>query len=494
MINQKNICKTSVDARRPHCLSAILLLAILLVLSSSIKETRAQDKISPMLRVVMEGANPGEKIPIIVTLEYQVPLNSIRDGDRGRRLEQLVRKLKAESFKRQHNIRSLLTSSRVKQDANQITYFWVFNGIALQATPELIQELAQFPEVAGITKDQVLPAPIVNMQDFQPEPNIELINAPSLWALGYQGAGIVVANMDTGVDLTHPDLVNNWRGGSNSWFDPYGEHPDLPVDYNGHGTATMGVMVAGDVGGTAVGVAPQARWIAVKIFNDRDQATTSAIHMGFQWLLDPDGDPKTPDAPHIVNNSWLFLNPGCNLEFQLDLRVLRTAGILPIFSAGNFGPSSFSSRSPANNPEAFAVGAVDNDDLIYYESSRGPSACSDGNLVYPELVAPGVNIMTTERFGQYFVESGTSLSAPHVSGGLALLLNAFPSMTADIQQAALANSAIDLGATGPDYSYGHGRLDLLAAYNWLKENYIPPTPTPTPDLPSFIYYFPIILN
>src|SRR3972149_324648 len=112
--------------------------------------------------------------------------------------------------------------------------------------------------------------------------------------------------MHTGADVSHPDLVTRWRGGSNSWFDPYGQHPMTPTDLSGHGTWTMGVIVAGDAGGTSIGVAPQASWIAVKIFDDQDSSTATAIHQGFQWLLDPDGNPATPDAPDVVNNSWSF--------------------------------------------------------------------------------------------------------------------------------------------------------------------------------------------
>lgn len=75
--------------------------------------------------------------------------------------------------------------------------------------------------------------------------------------------------MDTGVDINwHQDLAGKWRGGSNSWFDPYGQHPTTPTDLNGHGTQTMGVMVGGEHAGTAFGVAPGVQWIAAKIFKD----------------------------------------------------------------------------------------------------------------------------------------------------------------------------------------------------------------------------------
>jgi hypothetical protein len=166
---------------------------------------------------------------------------------------------------------------------------------------------------------------------------------------------------------------------------------------------------------------------------------------------------------------------GCLLDFQSDLASLRAAGILPVFAAGNYGPLSGTSASPANNPEAFAVGATDDADALYPYSSRGPSSC--GQPVYPQLVAPGVGIHTTDLYGLYADETGTSVAAPHVAGALALLLQAFPGMSADRQAAALESGAIDLGTVGADNSYGFGRLDALAAYQWLAT---------TPDFTSSV--------
>ena len=271
--------------------------------------------------------------------------------------------------------------------------------------------------------------------------------------------------MDTGVDVTHPDLAGSWRGGTNSWYDPNGQHA-TPVDVNGHGTWTMGAMVGGDAGGTAIGVAPAASWIAVKIFDDQGVATSSGIHQGFQWLLDPDGNPATADAPNVVNDSWTMSTGGCALDFQTDLQNLRAAGILPIFAAGNDGPNAGTSASPANNPEAFAVGSVDGTDIIANSSSRGPSACDA--TTFPELVAPGVDIHTTDLYSSYVDESGTSMAAPAAAGALALLLDAFPGLSADRQATALENGALDLGTIGADDTYGFGRLDVLASYHWLQ--------------------------
>jgi subtilisin family serine protease len=175
--------------------------------------------------------------------------------------------------------------------------------------------------------------------------------------LGYRGQGIVVANLDTGVDGSHPDLAPKWRGGTNSWFDPYNQHPTIPTDLaggsSGHGTRTMGIMVGGEHNGTGFGVAPEAQWIAAKVFKDDGTGTTAGFHASFQWLLNPDGNPTTPDAPDVVNNSWTYGNPNsCNLEFQPDLQALRAAGILPIFAAGNSGFGSTTNPAPTSHSPA----------------------------------------------------------------------------------------------------------------------------------------------
>ena len=142
------------------------------------------------------------------------------------------------------------------------------------------------------------------------------------------------------MDVNHPDLAGRWRGGPNSLVRPLRPAPHDPTDVSGHGTATMGVMVGGDAGGTSIGMAPGATWIAAKIFNDAGSATATAIHSAMQWVLDPDGDPATADAPQVVNNSWAYGTPGCNLAFQPDLQALRAAEIVPVFAAGNYGPGA----------------------------------------------------------------------------------------------------------------------------------------------------------
>jgi hypothetical protein len=237
----------------------------------------------------------------------------------------------------------------------------------------------------------------------------------------------------------------------------------------------MGVLVGGNAGGTAIGIAPGAQWMAAKVFNDAGQAPFSVIHLGFQWLLNPDGVSGSDDAPNVVNISWGLGDVNqCETEFQPDVEALTRAGIAVVFAAGNSGPYPSTSISPGNLPGAFAIGAVDRYDQIASFSSRGPCAC-DGTI-YPDMTAPGVAIRTsTLTYGgafpnSYVTVSGTSVATPHAAGCIALLLSAFPDLTVDELETVLKDSAFDLGGPGPDNSYGYGLLDVLAAYQLLFDS------------------------
>ncbi len=427
--------------------------------------------ISPRLEARIEQLQADEEIDVLVFLTDQIDLKKFRSlKTRDRRIS-INTALRKKAEKSQKNIKRFLRNS----DGRNIKSFWIVNGLAVTVQAKVISEIARQPEVTRVTLDATVSLPVAtasSTSDNLPW-NIDVTGAWKLWQQGYNGSGVVVAIMDTGVDLEHQDLKERWRGGSNSWYDPNGQHIS-PHDHDGHGTQTTGIILGGDAGGSAIGMAPGAQWIGVKIFDDTGVASYSAIHLGFQWLLDPDDDPQTNDLPHLVNNSWgldKMINQ-CFTEFEPDIQALQASGIAVNFSAGNTGPNPASSISPANYPESFAVGGIDSELNVTDFSSRGPSACIGG--LYPAMAAPAVDIRTSDLtfgglfVGNYAVVSGTSFAVPHITGAMALLKNVRPWLTAEDLQLVLTLSAVDLGVPGPDNDSGYGLVNMTQALDLLE--------------------------
>jgi subtilisin family serine protease len=374
------------------------------------------------------------------------------------------------------------------EDADATSY-WLRNVLVVEGDADLLAALADLDGVSDVRPERtyplIEPVPLeeaVEIAVADPAWGVERIGATSAWARGVTGGGIVVANIDTGVDVTHPALVGQYRGNlgaagfvhDHNWWDPTGICGREPCDNAGHGTHTMGTMVGGDGPGPFspdIGVAPGARWIAAKGCEDFGCSESALLSSG-QFVLAPtDLDGGAPDpgrAPHIVNNSWGG-GPGDEM-FLETVRAWRAAGIIPVFSSGNPGPECGGSGSPSDYLESLGVGATDRDDVIAEFSGRGPSGFGKIN---PDVTAPGVEVVSSVPGGGYDAWNGTSMAAPHVAGTLALMLSAEPDLVGDVDGAidALTETAVGIedrscgGADEgiPNNVYGHGRIDAAAA-------------------------------
>ncbi len=350
--------------------------------------------------------------------------------------------------------------------------YWIFNGFIADLAPAAVRRVAAHPAVAlvrhadPIAPPRVAPAERPPAQAQASEWNIAKINAPEAWARGYRGQGVVIGGMDTGVRLEHPDLNPRYLGGAHAWNDPFEEHA-TPYDADGHGTHTMGTILGGDASGKDIGVAPDANWIAARMWSDGGFSSLDVTQELFQWFLDPDGDPQSDDAPRAVSNSWGFDYDGCLIDFRRDVLAWRAAGILPVFASGNSGPGEGSSESPGNYPETFSVGATDSSDRIAGFSGRGPSDC-DESWIKPDISAPGVSVRSAVG-GGWQSWSGTSMATPHVAGAAAILLSADPTLTVEELEELMKIGSLDLGDAGPDHDFGYGRLDVDAALQELLD-------------------------
>ncbi len=496
--------------------AAVLLIAALLLLSLALLvagPTRAQepepapDKDTPLAstpapldRALLPKIEPqllkkliqadGQAVPFIVYLKATANLSAAittaapAPGPLARRLA-VVRALQQTAQASQGGVLQLLQSpptgvSGQSVAAADIRPLWIVNAVAARGSLETVLALAARPDVEVVRLDK--PIKLERMEDEPgekeaagnrpasqstpvPEWNVSQIRADLVHqALGINGAGFVVANIDSGVDWQHPALQNRYRGytgpgklpqHSGNWFDAVGEGALYPVDGNGHGTHTMGTMV----GGNGLGVAPGARWMAARAFDSAGNGQVSWLHAAFQWILAPNGNPAL--APDIVNNSW-GNDDGTVLEFQGDVLALLAAGIFPVFSAGNNGPNPGTVGSPGSLNGVLSVGATDNNDEVTLFSSRGPSSWG---RIKPEVVAPGKNVLSSLPGGAYGNKNGTSMAAPHVSGLAALLLQASPALSGNLSQLArvITSSTVPLGSPVPNNDYGWGRVDAYQA-------------------------------
>ena len=444
-------------------------------------------EIMPALERSMARRGSHADTAIIVRFTHPLNLEQLAKGARAERSQRVLLALKSRAAQNRAAVEPALKA----HGAVKIRDLWLINAVAVTVPAVAVKPLAALDGVSSIDLDafvqggrsQRTPAPRLapgeaasltpppkawpaapapDYSRAQPGWNLTSIHVPELWAMGHTGKGVVVATMDTGADLDHPALRGKWRGGANSWFDPHGEEP-FPYDALGHGTQALGVIV----GGPDMGVAPEARWMAARLYNHDGHASMSDIHLGFQWLVDPDGDPATLDAPHVLNASWALTGRAvgsCILEFSEDIQALKTLGMAVVFAAGNDGPFPNTSNSPGNNPGVMSVGAIDRDNEVARQTSRGPSSCD--RSVFPRLMAPGVGIRTADlsHGGQpsYTTTSGSSLAAPHVAGVMALLAGAFPLATVAELEMALLRGAESQGGEG------HRRIDALKAFEVLN--------------------------
>jgi subtilisin family serine protease len=399
----------------------------------------------------------------------------------------VVSQLQATANSSQANVRALLRSRGAPFQT-----FWIANAIRVTAGKGLLRALEVRPDIERIVPAQVFSIPEPTPGQVEAtiqsiEWNIDRINAPQVWnTFGDRGEGIVVANVDTGVQFNHPALVAQYRGNQGggtfdhnfNWFDPSlicGNPSTVPCDNNGHGTHTMGTMVGddGDPGTNQIGVAPHAQWIAAKGC-ETNSCSDFALLSSAQWILAPcplgvaPGDPSCDPnrRPNIVNNSWG--GGGGNPWYQASVDAWVASGIFPAFSNGNAGPSCGSAGSPGDYLNTYAAGAFDINNQIAGFSSRGPSAF--GGEIKPNIAAPGVNVRSSVP-GGYAAFNGTSMASPHVAGTVALIWSAAPALIGDIDgtRALLDGTAIDTddpqcgGTPGDNNVWGEGRLDAFAA-------------------------------
>ncbi len=481
----------------------------------------AANKIAPW---VMEHTANGQEAEVFVVLADQADLSGADN-------------LQTKAEKGRYVYNSLLNKSQTTQGpilqwlrdrAIKHQSFYIVNAVLVKGTRQVVDALAARSDVARVEGNPLIhndlpqPGAVEISQPQVPatiEPGITYTHAPQVWALGFTGQNIVIASADTGQRWTHNALKPHYRGWDGTtadhdynWHDsihdstgnPCGNDSPFPCDDFFHGSHTTGTAIGDDGMGNQIGMAPGAKWIGCRNM-DVGNGTPARYIECMEFFLAPypvgggQGDPTK--APDITINSWSCpTSEGCSADtLQAAVEAQAAAGIMMVAAAQNSGPNcSTVTDPPGIYAAAYSIGALTTGtDTIAGFSSRGPITIDQSNRIKPDISAPGTGTRSCSNTADnaYTTASGTSMATPHISGAMALLWCALPSMRHQITASrdALDNAAVHIASTlcgdagPPNNVYGWGRVDIFAAVSGGAPSPTPtatatatPRPTPTP--------------
>jgi subtilisin family serine protease len=487
------------------------MLSFILMISLWISGDPVDRHIAPSL---LANGMEGQHQSFLILLKDQANVNGayqIRGKEaKGRYVFQ---KLKETAQKSQSSVLDMLQREGVPYQS-----FFVANMIKSHGSLQLIRTLAAHPDVAYICAD----SPVMleqpgedngmegSLRSFESVTwGIGMIGADKVWEMGFTGEDVVVGGQDTGYEWDHPAIQHSYRGWQNgvadhnyNWHDaiyeidplnndsiidpsnnPCGLQSEVPCDDNNHGTHTMGTM-AGIDSVEQFGVAPDSKWIGCRNM-ERGWGKPSTYIECFEWFIAPtDLNHENPDpdkAPHVIANSWTCppvegCDPSNFAIMELVVDNLKAAGVVVVVSAGNNGSGCSSVSNPAAIfSNSYTIGATRQNDTLANFSSRGPVTVDGSNRLKPDVVAPGVQVLSAIRNGGYARFNGTSMAGPHVAGAVALIISARPDLAGEVDEIIelINTTAIPkmhedtcgefIGTDIPNAAYGWGRIDVHAA-------------------------------
>lgn len=466
-----------------------------------------QDKVDPELAIAAKASGRVAVVIEFAGSPVRAPEVPVTVAER----REYVAALKARAANAQKSV-----VRRFERAGIDHAVFWISNSVAVELPAAQLASIARRPEVRHVHVDRRMTLELPDHRIDKavagtcntagvPTWGVTRVRAPEVWALGFSGQGVTVAGADTGYQWNHPAIRDRYRGWNGSSADHHYDWWDAirtggsagcpaastaPCDDNGHGTHTMGTIVGDAGGGSVIGVAPQARWIACRNM-DQGNGTLSTYNSCFQFFLEPtrlDGTAgDTALAPDVINNSWgCPTSEGCNTanfaQMESVINALDDAGVLVVGSAGNSGSACSTVDTPlAIFPRVLTVGASNSGDSMASFSSRGPVTVDASNRMKPEISAPGVSVCSSVVGNDYASFNGTSMAGPHVVGVAALLISAYPQARGNptlLKEAIIGTADPVLGisqtcggipaGTVPNNVGGFGRIDALAALQYLQ--------------------------
>lgn len=348
---------------------------------------------------------------------------------------------------------------KFKDGANSVAVTNTLGGDVQESSPVPNVETIQIPDGSTVTKELVKynNHPSVeyaepnyigkvfgssNDPSFSQQWSIPKMKVDAAWDTTKGDPSVVIAVIDTGVDVDHPDLMSNIVSGYNTINDTTNADDD-----NNHGTHVAGIS-AGIVDNNAgiSGIAGKSKIMPIKAMGSNGTGQLSDVVEGIYWAAD--------HGAKIINMSLGFTAPSAPQSLQDAVDYAYNKGVVVIAAAGN--DNTGTPRYPAALNHVIAVAATDSSDKKASFSNYGS---------HIDVAAPGVNIYSTIRDGQYGMMNGTSMAAPNVTGVVALILANNPSLTPAQVEMLLASTSTDLGALKKDSIFGYGLVNAFAALN-----------------------------
>jgi subtilisin family serine protease len=458
------------------------------------------DKLTPDLKLEIGKSNRSEQLKINIRLAQQYDVKAfdhvrqIMDPQQLR--SYVVNELKSFSERSQQPLMQELNELQQAGEISQIKSLWIANVINCYASPAAILQLAGHTDIERIDIDEerILIDPL-EIKEAGVEGtreityNVNIMNVPQVWNMGYTGEGIVVAVLDTGVNYNHEDLSGNMWTHPNFPFHGWNfvNNNNNPMDYHGHGTHCAGTVAGNGNAGSQTGMAPASKIMALQVLGADGGGTESGVWAAIQFAAEYEA--------HVMSLSlgWRHIWNPDRASWRNAMNNALAAGVIAAVASGNEGGGSapHNVRTPGDIPAPWrnpdqpdtgsrsavvTIGATDVSDNLAGFSSRGPVTWQDVSpyhdypynpgtgLITPDVCAPGVNVksLSHSNTSGYAVMSGTSMAAPGAAGVMALVLSKNPWLKPEQLSQILEETALALTPVKSN-TYGAGRIDALAA-------------------------------
>lgn len=502
----------------------IITALLLMVIGTTFAQKGTFNKITSDLREEMNQSRDAQamfRVIIIMNeqLDAQKSARQMQYLGKEQQRDLVVNELQLISQRSQKDVLKDLQQGQRAALVDDVRTFWIINAVGCSMTRDMVEAVSERPDVKYVMKD--LETHLSDAEESEKVIidvdkdgttnawNVTKVNADQVWELGYTGAGVIVAVIDSGVNYNHTDIANNmWDGGTayphHGW--DFVNNDNDPMDDRGHGSHCAGTVSSSGTNGKQCGIAKDAKIMALKVLDASGNGNFSDTWAAIEFAVS--------HGANVLSLSLGAPGVGGYWPARVIMENVLHCGIVASVAAGNVGdkfdsngdlkyPIPFNVDLPGNCPSPWrnpaqtlnggrsavvTVGATTKTTPDEHSdfSSYGPVTWSDIEyyndypwrendiirigLIKPDVSAPGTGITSLSHVGNsgYAIMNGTSMATPCVAGVMALMLSVNPTLSpVEIDSIIETTAVYCKNQTSKDNTFGAGRIDALAAVNYM---------------------------